>query len=52
MIDIMRDAHDLALGQIYLKLSARMTLKQIAEIAGLTDAELLRLIELANAAEK
>ena len=44
-----KHTHDLALGRIYLPLSARMTLEQIAEIAGATEAEVLRLIKLAEA---
>ena len=45
------DAHDLAIGHIYLELSARMTSKQIAEIAGVAEAEVQRLVRLTNVVE-
>ena len=39
-------------GRSYLTMSARMSVKMIAEIAGVTEAEVLRLIELAKGRAK
>ena len=43
---------DLSDGRIFLKFSATMPIKLIAELAGVTEAHVLRLIELAKQHDK
>ena len=40
---------DISDGRTFLKFSATMSIKLIAELAGITEAQVLRLIELAKA---